>query len=572
MKDKRSMFLILVCMILVVPGIHSQSGPPWTGSNFGYNYIFRGIDFPSNQSDTGYACGESLTYQGNGIVVKTTDGGATWTQMWMGAGKGVEGASFVDVNTGYIAGWPKLGQGWSGFAKTTDGGATWTSVSVTNDIYFFTDVVFKDANNGILVGQTNLGAGVWATGNGGSTWSPGTGIVAIPQHLCYVSGNTYFLTDNDGHIQKSTNNGLSWTTVWDAGGSVYILGIDHQGDNTIMACGDYGLVVVSNDGGTTWSSQTIGTDIWHDFGWDSPNHVFVCGTPGLVYESWNGGETWQNANPQGAGQSALYECTFTSDYHGFICGSQGVLLKRDPSCGAGFAATPNPACTADSVEFSDESWGNISSWSWVFEGGTPPTSSDPDPVVIYNVPGTYDVTLTVSNPWWSNTLPKINYLSAAQSPPAPAITAVGYTLSSNVTGENQWYLNGLAIAGATGQTYEATASGLYWDVAVQGNCSSDTSNNIYLVMTGIPDVPGKDLVLSPVPNMGRFTVSMPGHPVLPWAVEVFNSQGVCIFSDPRMEIGGQVSKAIDLGNVPAGIYTLVASGSGRLVVRLMVAR
>jgi PKD repeat protein len=339
-----------------------------------------------------------------------------------------------------------------------------------------------------------------------------------------------------------------------------------------MACGDYGLVVVSNDGGTTWTSQTVGVDIWHDFGWDSPDHVFVCGTPGLVYESWDGGVTWQNANPQGAGQSALYECTFTSDYHGFICGSQGVLLKRDPSCGAGFSASLATPCTGDSVTFTDESWGNVSSWSWVFEGGTPPASSDPNPVVVYNAPGTYDVTLTVSNPWWSNTLSETNYISAAQSPPAPAITANGNTLSSNMSGGNQWYLNGQLIGGATGQTYEATASGLYWDVAVQGSCSSDTSNNIYLIMTGISDHIGKGLILSPVPNKGRFTVSMPGYPVSPWTVQIFNNMGLCIFSVPCLEIGGPVSESIDLGNVPAGIYTMVVSGIDRMVVRLMVVR
>jgi photosystem II stability/assembly factor-like uncharacterized protein len=568
----RTLLYTILFVILAAPSGYPQSGPPWVAYNFGYNYIFRAIDFPSNQSAIGFAAGESLTYMGNGIVLKTTDGGETWTQVWSGAGRGVEGACFTDTSTGYIAGWPKLGQGWSGFAKTTDGGLTWTSMAVTNDIYFFTDVVFKDANNGVLVGQTNLGAGVWATGNGGSTWSPGTGLVAIPQHVCYVSGNTYFLTDNDGHIQKSTNNGLSWNTVWDAGGSVYILGIDHYGDNTIMACGDYGLVVVSNDGGATWSSQTVGLDIWHDFGWDSPNHVFVCGTPGLVYESWDGGGTWQDANPQGAGQSALYECTFTSDYHGFICGSQGALLKRDPFCTAGFSASVTTPCTGDSVVFTDESWGNVSSWNWVFQGGTPPASSDPNPVVVYNSPGTYDVTLTVSNPWWNNSLTETNYISAAQSPPAPAITAVGSTLSSNVPAGNQWYLNGQAIPGANSQTYEATASGLYWDVAVLGNCSSDTSNNIYLVMTGISDRIEKGLILSPVPNQGRFTVSMPGQPVLPRKVEIYNNMGRCIFSNPRMEIGGPVSGSVDLGIVPAGIYIMVVSGGERLVIRLMIVR
>ncbi|MBK7214885.1 MAG: hypothetical protein IPH88_16675 [Bacteroidales bacterium] len=37
------------------------------------------------------------------------------------------------------------------FAKTTDGGLTWTPQTPGTDIYFYTDVVFKDANHGVVL-------------------------------------------------------------------------------------------------------------------------------------------------------------------------------------------------------------------------------------------------------------------------------------------------------------------------------------------------------------------------------------------------------------------------------------
>lgn len=547
---------ITTCFLVFSLMIFAQNGPPWTGANFGQNYIFRAIDFPANQNTTGFACGESVTYQGNGIVMKTVDGGASWNPVWTGAGLGIEGASFVDLNTGYIAGWPKLAQGWSGFAKTTNGGAIWTSMPVTNDIYFFTDVVFKDQNNGILLGQTNSGGGVWYTSNGGTTWSMGTGLLAIPQHACHISGNTYYLADNDGHIQKSTNNGQTWTTVWNAGGSVYILGIDHFGDNTIMACGDYGLIVVSVDGGVNWTSQQVGSDIWHDFGWDSPDHVFVCGTPGLVYESWDKGTSWQNANPQGGGSSALYECIFTQDYHGFICGSQGVELKRNPGCIAGFTVSTTSACTFDSLVFTDQSWGNISLYDWSFEGGTPAISSDQNPVVTYTTPGIFDVKLRVSNPWWSDSIVKQNYINIEQKPAAPVITSSGNLLSSNISTGNQWFLNGTAIPGATGQTWQAVASGTYWDVVSSGVCSSDTSNNIYLVMTGIPDIQRKP-VITPVPNQGRFSIGLSTFPGYQFEFSIYNPMGICVW---RKKCTGSETD-VNLGSITAGLYVLRITGN-----------
>ena len=41
--------------------------------------------------------------------------------------------------------------------------------------------------------------------------------------------------------------------------------------------------------------------------------------------------------------------------------------------------------------------GNVTSWNWIFEGGTPATSTEQNPVVTYNNVGSYSVTLTVSD-------------------------------------------------------------------------------------------------------------------------------------------------------------------------------
>lgn len=62
-----------------------------------------------------------------------------------------------------------------------------------------------------------------------------------------------------------------------------------------------------------------------------------------------------------------------------------------------FAASRRYLCEGDQVDFTDFSWNaDITSWDWTFEGGTPATSSDPDPTVTYNTAGTYEVSLTVT--------------------------------------------------------------------------------------------------------------------------------------------------------------------------------
>jgi PKD repeat protein len=55
-------------------------------------------------------------------------------------------------------------------------------------------------------------------------------------------------------------------------------------------------------------------------------------------------------------------------------------------------------CVGSSITFNDLSWkADPTSWSWDCPGGTPSNSTDQNPLITYNTPGVYDVTLTVSN-------------------------------------------------------------------------------------------------------------------------------------------------------------------------------
>tara|TARA_B100001741_G_scaffold87902_1_gene71835 strand:- start:18808 stop:22215 length:3408 start_codon:yes stop_codon:yes gene_type:complete len=62
-------------------------------------------------------------------------------------------------------------------------------------------------------------------------------------------------------------------------------------------------------------------------------------------------------------------------------------------------------CLNDTVQFVDHSAVRFSSasWQWSFPGGTPSTSNLEDPVVVYSNPGTYDVTLKVTDAFGSST-------------------------------------------------------------------------------------------------------------------------------------------------------------------------
>lgn len=74
------------------------------------------------------------------------------------------------------------------------------------------------------------------------------------------------------------------------------------------------------------------------------------------------------------------------------------------------ATNINPGTT---VNFTDNTTGVPVSWSWSFPGGTPATSAAQNPSVAYNTPGLYNVTLTATNAFGSDTHIKHGYIQVS---------------------------------------------------------------------------------------------------------------------------------------------------------------
>ena len=70
-----------------------------------------------------------------------------------------------------------------------------------------------------------------------------------------------------------------------------------------------------------------------------------------------------------------------------------------------------------SVHFLDMSTGNPTTWSWTFEGGTPATSNEQNPVITYNTAGSYAVTLTVGDGSTTSTTTREAYVNVSGEAP-----------------------------------------------------------------------------------------------------------------------------------------------------------
>jgi subtilisin family serine protease len=94
-------------------------------------------------------------------------------------------------------------------------------------------------------------------------------------------------------------------------------------------------------------------------------------------------------------------------------------LSNPPA--AAFAANNTSICPGQQVQFTDQSAG-ATSWAWTFAGGTPASSTAQNPLITYNTPGTYTVTLVATNSNGSSTATQTNYITVSSTGQAPPFT------------------------------------------------------------------------------------------------------------------------------------------------------
>jgi PKD repeat protein len=84
-------------------------------------------------------------------------------------------------------------------------------------------------------------------------------------------------------------------------------------------------------------------------------------------------------------------------------------------CQAEFSADRQVVCPGETVTFSDYSYHAPSGWDWTFQGGSPATSTNQNPVVTYNTPGTYEVVLTATDGTNNATQTKTSYITVLEN-------------------------------------------------------------------------------------------------------------------------------------------------------------
>jgi PKD repeat protein len=403
----------------------NNSGSTWTAQTSGTLNDLRSVHF--FDINIGWAVGN------NGTILKTVNSGNSWISQASGTTNDLRSVHFISANTGWAVGSNGT------IRKTINGGTTWVAQpsGTLNDLR---SVRFVDANTGWAVGFNGT---ILTTNNGGTSWTAQiSGTINNLNSVHFVSINIGWAVGNGGIILHTANGGNTWTAqksgTTNALNSVYFVSA-----NNGWAVGNGGLILNTTKGGNNWSVQTSGTInnlnsvhfIDANTGWTAGDNNTILTTINGANYVWDFGDTNTSTqqNPtHDYNASGTYTVTLTvTNSCGTATATKTITIAGPPT--ATFTATNLTGCNSLAVQYTNTSTGSPTAFLWVFPGGSPDTSKLANPLVIYNTPGTYSVTLTVSNQFGTSTATQANYVTLNADPKADFTHTISNFTTVNFT-------------------------------------------------------------------------------------------------------------------------------------------
>lgn len=277
---------------------------------------------------------------------------ATWQRLATGpaapAGAKQDDIFFVDPMLGFVASGPT----WS-IWKTTDGGATWKQVFTKKGTYF-RSVLFVDAMHGFA---GNLGAGLdpsisdatllYETKDGGATWNPVTSITGpAASGICNLTAvdATHLVAvgraNGPSNVLTSSDGGATWTSL-DVSSQFAMLIDAHftTPDDGILIGMDQNAfcsVMHTPDGGKTltpvFTSTTKNSLCWKlSFPSASVGYVAIQDAtvgPPTFAKTTDGGKTWAELPLPVQGNAKV---AYPAIGIGFITDNVGWVSPEDPT-------------------------------------------------------------------------------------------------------------------------------------------------------------------------------------------------------------------------------------------------
>ena len=281
----------------------------------------------------------------DGSVLRTADGGRTWSRRTAVPGTRAAGETFAPSDIAFTS--PTEGVAattQNRLYRTTDGAMSWTLVrehaASIKDVHFVTPKVGFAA-----------GASLHRTDDGGATWqSAAIGTFFLSGIRCADAFTCILTTQAGTSLMRTTDGGMTLTSVTPS--SKKLLAAAFGAGLYAVAAGEDGTTVRSTDGGTTWSP--VGGRLAQPFTRIravSASLVFAVGPKGTLARSADGGRTWSEVGV--STPEDVIDVSFADASVGYAVDAAGTVLRTDNGgaswqiLNTGYSATPQAVVALD---------------------------------------------------------------------------------------------------------------------------------------------------------------------------------------------------------------------------------
>lgn len=295
---------------------------------------------------------EQIAYlAGNrGLIMKTTDGGETWSKLPSQTTRNLFSITFTDQNNGWCAGEEGI------ILHTTNGGSTWTQQSSPIATHL-NSIIFIDANNGWACGP--LGK-ILVTNNGGTTWAEqNSGVATTLYCIKAFNANNAWIVGQNGTILSTVDGGTTWDNRSFGGApqnALYFYDVYFTGAGTGFMAGERYLYSTNDN----WQTKTLllnnNDQYYYALAFSDATHGFLLGNDttevparGVSYYTDNGFGVIPAANYFGISNQPLNTAYSQANGTAIVATKYGIIDKTTDQ-GATWT-TKSPIFNAGQTQF-----------------------------------------------------------------------------------------------------------------------------------------------------------------------------------------------------------------------------
>ena len=381
------------------------------------------------------------------------------------------------------------------YFRSTDGGATWTNITSSGG-QFINPSDYDDVNNRLYACNGNNNFTRWndpQTGNSFTTVAIAAfnGTVSAVKVSPNTANRVFFGTDSGRVVRVDTAHAAAVGTNISTGlpaGYVSSVEVETGNDSHLLVTySNYGLNSVweSTDGGTSWTSVEGNLpDMpirWALFNPNNADQAIIATELGVwSTDNLNGGSTVWGASNSGLANVRVDMLQVRQSDKYVIAATHGRgLFASDlfTSPTALFTSDSQTTYVSKPVQFTSTSYKG-SAWSWNF-GDSTPVSTTENPAHTYLTAGKFDVALTINS--GASTLTKSQFIQVLPNRGTPYVggDGGGFDINPNdfgaaTTRGTGWQRGNSSVAGKNGVVSGSNA----WVTGLTGNYADNTDASL----------------------------------------------------------------------------------------------